>query len=106
VPVLLLSPWAGSLADRVDRRRLLLCTQLVSTALSATLAALAFAGDAGEWVVIALSGALGIATAVGVPAQQALIASLVAEEDVPQAVALNSMTFNLARAVGPRARRQ
>jgi MFS family permease len=101
MPVLLLAPWAGSIADRVDRRRLLLCTQLVSTVVSATLAALAFAGAAGEWVVIALSGALGIATAVGVPAQQALIASLVDEEDVPQAVALNSMTFNLARAVGP-----
>src|SRR3954466_14507355 len=97
MPVLLLAPWAGSIADRVDRRRLLLCTQLVSTVVSATLAALAFAGAAGEWVVIALSGALGVATAVGVPAQQALIASLVDEEDVPQAVALNSMTFNLAR---------
>jgi MFS family permease len=100
-PVLVLSPWAGSLADRVDRRRLLLCTQLVSTALSATLAGLAWGGAADEWVVIGLSGALGVATAVGVPAQQALIASLVEEEDVPQAVALNSMTFNLARAVGP-----
>src|SRR4051812_16096284 len=101
MPVLLLAPWAGGIADRVDRRRLFLCTQLVSTVVSATLAALAFAGAAGAWVVIALSGALGVATAVGVPAQQALIASLVDEEDVPQAVALNSMTFNLARAVGP-----
>jgi MFS family permease len=100
-PVLLLSPWAGSLADRVDRRRLLLCTQLASTALSATLAALAWGGAASVWVVIGLSAALGVATAVGVPAQQALIASLVDEEDVPQAVALNSMTFNLARAIGP-----
>jgi MFS family permease len=100
-PVLVLSPWAGGLADRVDRRKLLLCTQLVSTALSATLAALAWAGAADEWVVIAISGALGTATAAGVPAQQALIASLVEEHDVPQAVALNSMTFNLARAIGP-----
>lgn len=100
-PVLVLSPWAGSLADRVDRRRLLLCTQFASTALSATLAALAWGGRADEWVVIGLSAALGVATAAGVPAQQALIASLVDEEDVPQAVALNSMTFNLARAIGP-----
>jgi MFS family permease len=100
-PVLLLSPWAGGLADRVDRRKLLLCTQLFSTLLSATLAALAWGGAANQWVVIGVSAALGVATAVGVPAQQALIASLVDEKDVPQAVALNSMTFNLARAVGP-----
>src|SRR5204863_9902352 len=49
-PVLLLAPWTGSAADRFNRRRLLLCTQLVSTVVSATLAALAFAGAAGEWV--------------------------------------------------------
>jgi MFS family permease len=101
VPVLVLSPWAGGLADRVDRRRLLLGTQLGSTALSATLAALAWGGSADEWVVIGFSAALGVVSAVSVPAQQALVAALVEEEDVPQAVALNSMTFNLARAVGP-----
>jgi MFS family permease len=101
VPVLLLSPWAGGLADRVDRRKLLLGTQLAATALSATLAALAWGGHATQWVVIGFSGALGIVSAASVPAQQSLIAALVEEEDVPQAVALNSMTFNLARAIGP-----
>jgi MFS family permease len=101
VPVLVLSPWAGSLADRIDRKQLLLVTQAAATALSATLAGLAWAGLASEWVVIGFSGALGVSTAFAVPAQQALIASLVEEDDMPQAVALNSMTFNLARAVGP-----
>jgi MFS family permease len=101
VPMLALSVWAGSLADRVDRKRLLLVTQLVATGLSAVLAALAWSGDAGVWVVIGFSGALGVTSAFGVPSQQALIAALVEEEDVPQAVALNSMTFNLARAIGP-----
>jgi MFS family permease len=101
VPVLLLSPWAGSIADRVDRRRLLLVTQLVAAALSGALAGLAWSGDAKTAVVIAFSGALGITSAFSAPAQQALIAALVDEEDVPQAVALNSMTFNLARAIGP-----
>ena len=101
VPVLLLSPWAGSLADRVDRKKLLLVTQVAATALSATLAGLAWGGLANEWVVIGFSGGLGLSTAFAVPAQQALIASLVEESDVPQAVALNSMTFNLARAIGP-----
>jgi MFS family permease len=69
--------------------------------LSATLAALASGGHATQWVVIGFSGALGIVSATSVPAQQSLIAALVDEEDVPQAVALNSMTFNLARAIGP-----
>ncbi len=101
VPVLVLSPWAGSIADRVDRKRLLLATQGVATVLGATLAALAWNGQADEWVVIGFSGGLGVCTAFAVPAQQALIASLVEEHDVPQAVALNSMTFNLARAIGP-----
>jgi MFS family permease len=99
--VLLLSPWAGSLADRIDRRRLLLATQVAATALTAVLAALAWNGRASEWVVIGFSAGLGVLSAVSVPAQQSLIAALVEEEDVPQAVALNSMTFNLARAIGP-----
>ena len=101
VPVLALSPWAGGLADRVDRRRLLLATQLCATALTAALAALAWSGAASEWVVIGFSGALGVVSALSVPAQQSLVVALVDEEDVPQAVALNSMTFNLARAIGP-----
>lgn len=99
--MLVLAPWAGSLADRFDRKRLLLVTQVAALLLSATLALLAAEGLATEWVVIALSFGLGLSTAFAVPAQQALIASLVPEDDVPQAVALNSMTFNLARAVGP-----
>jgi len=101
IPVLVLSPWAGSIADRLDRRRLLLAAELSATALSATLAGLAWGGNADEWVVIGFSAGLGIASAFAAPAQQALIAALVEEEDVPQAVALNSMTFNLARAIGP-----
>jgi len=101
VPVLLLSPWAGSIADRLDRKRLLLITQGALTLLSAALAGLAFGGLATEWVVIGFAAALGVASAIATPSQQALITSLVEIEDVPQAVALNSMTFNLARAVGP-----
>ena len=101
MPVLVLSPWAGGIADRLDRRRLLLWTQLTATGLSAALAALAWGGEATEWVVIGFSAALGVVSALSVPAQQSLIAALVEEEDVPQAVALNSMTFNLARAIGP-----
>jgi MFS family permease len=100
VPILVLSPWAGSLADRIDRRKLLLVTQVAAALLSVTLAALAWRGI-GEWGVIAFSFALGVTAAFGAPASQALIVQLVKEDDVPQAVALNSMTYNLARAVGP-----
>jgi MFS family permease len=101
VPVLALSPWSGGLADRVDRKRLVVAAQAVAALLSGGLAALAWAGHADEWVVIGFSAALGVVTAISSPSQFALIASLVDDEDVPQAVALNSMTFNLARAVGP-----
>jgi len=101
IPILLLSPWAGTIADRVDRRRLVLVTQLVAAALSAVLAALAWADSAGAAVVIGFSLALGVTSAFSAPASQALIVQLVEQDDVPQAVALNSMTYNLARALGP-----
>jgi MFS family permease len=101
VPVLLLAPWAGSAADRFDRRRLLLVTQLGSTAISAALAGLAWAGLARVWVVIACAVVLGIGSAFAAPVSMALIGDLVPREQLGAAVALNAMTYNLARAVGP-----
>jgi MFS family permease len=103
VPVLVLSPWAGTLADRVDRRRLVFATQLVASVLSGVLAALAWSGEATQWVVIGFAAALGLALALSQPAQMALVASLVPRKDVAQAIAMNSATFNIARAVGPTA---
>ena len=101
VPVLVLAPWAGSAADRYDRRHLLLVTQVVSATLSAALAVLAWGGLAKVWVVIAFALGLGVASAFSAPTSQALIGNLVPREELGSAVALNSMTFNLARAVGP-----
>jgi MFS family permease len=101
IPVLLLAPWAGSAADRFDRRHLVVVTQLGSAALSGLLAVLAWTGHAPVWVVIACSLGLGIGSAFSAPASQALISDLVPREELQSAVALNSMTFNLARAVGP-----
>ena len=101
IPILLLTPWAGSIADRVDRRRLLLASQSLAVLLAAGLAALAWGGLASTWVVIGDTLCLGIVSAFSAPAQQALIVSLVRSTEVPTAVALNSMTFNLARALGP-----
>jgi MFS family permease len=101
IPVLLLAPWAGSAADRFDRRRVVLVSQVVATALSATLAALAWAGLAHVSVVMACALGLGVVSAFAAPASQALIGDLVPRAELQSAVALNSMTYNLARAVGP-----
>jgi MFS family permease len=101
IPILILTPWAGALADRVDRKQLLFVAQTIAVALAAGLAALAWAGSASTWVVIADTLGLGVVSAFSAPAQQALIVSLVRANEVPTAVALNSMTFNLARALGP-----
>jgi MFS family permease len=101
IPVLLLAPWAGSAADRFDRRRLVLWSQLSATALAGLLAGLAWAGLAPVAVVIVVSLGLGVVSAFSAPAAQALIADLVPREEIQSAVALNSMTYNLARAVGP-----
>ena len=101
VPILLLAPWAGSAADRFDRRKLVLVSQLVATALGATLAGLAWAGLAPVWVVMLISLGLGVVSAFSAPASLALLADLVPRSHLQSAVALNSMTYNLARAVGP-----
>ncbi len=101
IPVLLLAPWAGSAADRFDRRRVVLVSQVAATSLSAVLAALAWAGLARVWVVMACAVGLGVVSAFAAPASQALTGDLVPRAELQSAVALNSMTYNLARAVGP-----
>jgi MFS family permease len=101
LPILLLAPWAGGASDRFNRRRLLFVTQSVAIVLSGGLGLLAWYDLAPPAVVIADAIALGIVSAFSAPAQQAMIPQLVEQHEVPTAVALNSMTFNLARAVGP-----
>jgi MFS family permease len=99
--MLLLAPWTGSVADRFDRRRLLLVTQPVSALLAGLLALVTALDLATPPLVICLVLAVGVVSAFSTPAQLALIASLVPPRELPSAVALNSMTFNLARAAGP-----
>ena len=99
--ILVLAPWTGSAADRFDRKRLLLVTQVFSAAVSLLLAGLAWAGLVHVVVVMAISLTLGVSAAFAAPLQQALVTSLVEPRDLVTAVSLNSMTFNLARAVGP-----
>jgi len=101
VPVLLLAPWAGAAADRHDRKRLLLVTQTIAAALSAALGVLALAGLAPAAVVIVFAAGMGVVSAFSSPSQQALVTSLVPPRDLASAIALNSMTFNIARALGP-----
>jgi MFS family permease len=100
-PILFLAPWTGSSADRFDRRRLLLVTQPLAALLSGVLALVTALDLATSALVISFGLAQGVVTAFSTPAQQALFVSLVERKEVPTAVALNSMTFNIARAVGP-----
>lgn len=101
IGVVLLAPWAGSAADRFNRRRLIVATQVGAMMVSALLAWL-IAIDLGKLpVVLTLALLLGATTAFSTPAQQAIIPALVPREDLSAAIAMNSVTFNLARAVGP-----
>jgi MFS family permease len=98
---IVLAPWSGAAADRFDRKQLIIGTQLGAMAVTGTLAILA----AFHWdtvpVILALALLLGFVTAFGSPAMNAIVPSLVSREDLGAAIAMNSVTFNLARAVGP-----
>jgi MFS family permease len=100
VPVTFLGAWAGSIADRVPRRRLVLTTQVNAVVQATLLAAVTLSGVVQPWHVLALAAMLGLTNAFEVPARQALLAD-VAGEHLTNAIALNSSIVNAARAVGP-----
>ena len=101
VGIFVLAPWSGSAADRFNRRKLLVVTQLGAVAVTAALALLTRAHDATAPVVIGLALVLGLTTAFAIPALQALVPLLVHGDDLGPAIAFNSVTFTLARAIGP-----
>jgi MFS family permease len=101
VPILLFTLIGGVVADRRDRRQLLLMSQYIQMAAAFTLAALVYADVVRIWHVLSLSIVTGLAQAFGGPAYQSLIPSLIEKEHLPNAIALNSIQFNLARVVGP-----
>jgi len=101
LPILLFTLVGGVIADRHDRRRLLLGSQYIQMATAFTLAALVFWGKIHIWHILALSFVTGLAQAFGGPAYQSLVPSLVRKKDLPNAIALNSIQFNLARVFGP-----
>jgi len=102
-PVLLLGIWGGLIADRVDKRKLLLATQSAMAALALALGVLTATGAVRLWMVYLLAALLGCATAFDMPTRQSFVTEMVGREHVANAVGLNSAVFNSARVIGPAA---
>src|SRR3954470_11414230 len=100
-PMFLLALPSGALADIVDRRRLLLFSQGWMLVSGGTLAFLALMGWITPAILLILTFSLGLGSALNAPAWQAIVPELVARSELPMAVSLNSVAFNIARAVGP-----
>ena len=101
LPIMLFTLVGGVLADRRDRRRTLLSSQYLQMATATTLALLVYFDVITITYILALSFVTGVAQAFGGPAYQSLVPSLVDKKDLPNAVALNSIQFNIARVIGP-----
>jgi MFS family permease len=102
-PVMVLGIWGGLVADRIDKRRLLLVTQAVMGALALALGVLTATGAVRLWMVYLLALLLGCATSFDMPARQAFVTEMVGPEHLPNAVGLNSAVFNSGRIIGPAA---
>ncbi len=100
-PMLLFSLFGGVIADRMDRRKIMLLSQYLQMGFAFVLAALIYFGDVQVWHIFMLSFLTGSAQSFSGPAYISLLPLLVKRRDVPNAVAMNSMQFNLARVVGP-----
>ncbi len=101
LPVFLLGLPSGAIADLIDRRRILIFTQSWMLAVAALLGVMTLAHRVGPWSLLALTFALGLGSSMNGPAWSATVPELVPRQELPAAVALNSVGFNIARAVGP-----
>lgn len=101
LPIMLLSLFAGAVADSLDRRHVMLAAQGFMLTVSVALALSAWVGLITPWLLLLFTFLIGCGTAMNGPAWQASVGEMVPREDLPAAVALNSMGFNLARSVGP-----
>jgi len=101
LPVMIFSLASGALADNFDRRRIMLAAQLFMLAVSVLLAFAAFAGLITPWLLLCFTFLIGCGTALHNPSWQASVGDIVPREDVPAAISLNSMSFNLMRSIGP-----
>lgn len=101
LPVVLLALPAGALADVVDRRRLLLVTQIWMVVIATAMGVLTISGLMNPWLLLALTFTLGLGAALNSPAWQAIVPELVPRKELPAAMTLESVAFNVSRAVGP-----
>ena len=102
-PQLLLLPWTGWAADHVDQRKLMMATQAAMGLLALLLGAMTITGIVELWHVYVFAFLFGCASAFDAPVRQTFVAQLVGDADLPNAVALNSTSFNAARMIGPAA---
>src|SRR5579875_442303 len=101
IPVFLLSPLGGMVADRWKRRSVVIATQTLSMIIAGCLAALTLSGIVKVWEVVMLAAFMGMVNAFDIPARQAFLVDMVGREDLMNAIALNSSMFNGARVIGP-----
>ncbi len=101
LPIMMFSLAAGALADNLDRRRIMLTAQSLMMAVSVALAVFAWTGTISPWLLLAFTFLIGCGTALHNPSWQASMGDVVPREDIPGAVTLNSMGFNLMRSIGP-----
>ena len=101
LPILLFGVVAGAIADNFDRRRVMLTAQIGMLIASGVLALASYEGFVTPAILLVLTLAVGIGTALNSPAWQASVRAQVGREDLPQAISLNTLAFNLARSVGP-----
>jgi len=93
--------FAGTIADRLDNRRTIMVTQAIQMVLSGILTVLAFSGGADLWMIYTIASGMGTVLVLDAPARQSLTFQMVGRDELPNAVALNSSLFNLARITGP-----
>ena len=100
-PVLVVGAWAGALADRVDKRKLLIVTQSVAAGLALILGVLTAADVVTVWMIWVLAGLTGTTVALDMPSRQSFVYEMVGPDDLANAVGLNAVTINSSRIIGP-----
>lgn len=101
IPIMLFGVFAGAIADNFDRRQVMLAAQVGMLLVSSALAALTYAGIVSPFLLLAFTLTIGIGTALNSPAWQASVRQQVDPRQIPQAITLNSISFNVARSFGP-----
>jgi MFS family permease len=101
IPVFLIAPIGGMVADRVNRQRVVIATQVASMILAFVLAALTLTNTVQVWHIFVLASLLGVVNAFDIPGRQSFLVDMVGREDLMNAIALNSSMFNGARVIGP-----